>query len=123
MDDPQLDERLCETVLMGISEGRKALVEQVLRTWAEAPADADPQQWIKQRLWSDPASQQVCQDIVLSWCFGQCFRDGKPQASADVGPDTLTALWFSGSFWRLAKAHPPGLPGGYFGHWSYPGEA
>ena len=28
--------------------------------------------------------------------------------------------YFAGLFWRVIEAHPPGLSGGYFGHWTYP---
>lgn len=29
---------------------------------------------------------------------------------------------FESLMWRAALAHPPGLSGGYFGHWHYPPE-
>lgn len=123
MGDPQLDERLCEAVMTGLSEGREPSIEKVLIRWAEAPVGVDPTLWIAQRLWSDSDLRRVCQDIILTWSFGQFFRDGKAQLSSRIEADMRATMWFSGSFWRLAKAHPPGLSGGYFGHWSYPGEA
>lgn len=118
-----LNAQLAEAVLVGISRDRPQQVEQLLQAWAAKPADADPQVWIAEHLWADAAMRRVCQDAILSWSFGQTFREGKAHATPEVDPDTLAALWFSGSFWVLAKAHAPGLPGGYFGHWSYPGEA
>lgn len=117
------DRRLAETVLGGISSGRQDLVRRILTAWAERPVDADPQKWIAANLWSSPEAKRICQDITLSWFFGQIFRDGAPQATPAASQEALASLWFSGSFWTLAKAHAPGISGGYFGHWSYPGEA
>jgi hypothetical protein len=37
-----------------------------------------------------------------------------------VDDDSLRpAEYFSGLAWRIIGAHPPGLSGGYFGHWHY----
>jgi hypothetical protein len=30
--------------------------------------------------------------------------------------------YFEAVLWRVVQAHPPGLSGGYFGHWRYPPE-
>lgn len=30
--------------------------------------------------------------------------------------------FFESVLWRVIQAHPPGLSGGYFGHWHYPPE-
>lgn len=121
--DGQLNAGFAEAVLAGVAEGRKAQVDQLLRLWSAAPSAIDPEHWIAQYIWSDPALRSLCQDIILSWNFGGLFRDGQAQPVTEVDDSTRAALWFAGSFWRLAKTHPPGLPGGYFGHWSYPGEA
>ena len=118
-----LDVRLAEAVYAGVTEGRQQAVESVLSTWAEAPVGADLQRWIAQTLWPNQPAKRICQDIILSWTFGGLYRDGKAHVSPNVDPDTQAALWFAGDFWRLAKAHAPGIPGGYFGHWSYLGEA
>lgn len=34
----------------------------------------------------------------------------------------LAEDYFEGLVWRVIQAHPPGLTGGYFGHWYYPPE-
>ena len=94
----------------------------MLEAWADQPVDTDPHEWIAANLWSIAESKSICQDIVLSWLFGQVFRDGAAQPAPAASQDVLAALWFSGSFWGLANAHAPGIPGGYFGHWSYPSE-
>lgn len=121
--DRQLEAEFAEAVLIGVTEGRKVQVDQLLRLWSEAPPETDQESWVAQHIWSDPVLRTLCQDIILSWHFGGLFRDGQARSATAVDDSTRTALWFAGSFWRLAKAHPPGLPGGYFGHWSYPGEA
>jgi hypothetical protein len=117
------DRRLAAVVMAGVARGREDQLEAVLAAWAERPADADPQQWIFANQWSSPEARRISQDIILSWVFGQVFKDGTAQATPAASQEELAALWFSGSFWTLAKAHAPGIPGGYFGHWSYPSEA
>lgn len=117
------DRRLAPALLEGIATGRAELVERLLQDWAAKPAGADPHEWIAANFWSDADTKRVCQDIILSWLFGQVFKDGAPQPAPAASQELLAALWFSGAFWGLAKAHPPGIPGGYFGHWSYPSEA
>lgn len=117
-----LDSNVAEALLAGISYERETQINMLLATWANKPVETDPQRWIADSLWSDVELKRLCQDIILSWMFGQCFRDGKAQSTPTVAGDDQAKLWFSGSFWGLAKAHVPGLPGGYFGHWSYPGE-
>lgn len=119
------DRRLSGGVLAGIATGRMEQVKGLLRAWAARPVEVDPLEWIAANLWSAPQAKRICQDIILSWSFGQVFRDGAAQAALGAGStseEEMIALWFSGSFWALAKAHAPGIPGGYFGHWSYPGE-
>jgi hypothetical protein len=59
-------------------------------------------------------------DLVLSWMFGSRYEDGGPKRS---DPTVAAARNFRGLFWHLVGAYPPGLTGGYFGHWSYPSEA
>ena len=117
------DRRLVEVVMDGVSNGREEKMRSNLKAWAERSPDAEPQQWIAANLWSSPEARRICQDIVLSWSFGQCFKDGTAQAAPGTKQEEMAALWFSGSFWTLAKAHAPGIPGGYFGHWAYPSEA
>lgn len=37
-------------------------------------------------------------------------------------PEVVAEDYFESLIWRAALAHPPGLSGGYFGHWRYPPE-
>jgi hypothetical protein len=42
---------------------------------------------------------------------------------ADKKPEIqLPDDYFEAVLWRVILAHPPGLSGGYFGHWHYPPE-
>ena len=62
----------------------------------------------------------VCQ-IVLLWYTSlvQTNLDLQhPPASPSFSYGTQEQ-YFGGLVWRVIGAHPPGLSGGYFGHWRY----
>jgi hypothetical protein len=62
----------------------------------------------------------VCQ-IILLW-YTSLVQDNldlkNPPASASFSYGTQEE-YFSGLVWQIIGAHPPGLSGGYFGHWRY----
>ena len=62
----------------------------------------------------------ACQ-IILLWYTSQ-IQDNldlkNPPASASFSYGTQEE-YFSGLAWQIIGAHPPGLSGGYFGHWRY----
>lgn len=64
------------------------------------------------RVMSVSDRQQVAQVIILLWYLGE-IRGQTPSADR---PEH----YFQGLFWSAINAHPPGLSGGYFGHWTYP---
>jgi hypothetical protein len=63
----------------------------------------------------DTLRPAVCQ-IVLLW-YTSALRDNlNPAIALRYGSQQG---YFSGLAWRIIGAHPPGLSGGYFGHWHY----
>ncbi|WP_165226244.1 sugar dehydrogenase complex small subunit [Aquisphaera insulae] len=67
---------------------------------------------ITARIMNVPRFQQTAQVVILLWYLGE-IRGQRP---AGGRPEH----YFSGLFWDVISAHPPGLSGGYFGHWTYP---
>jgi hypothetical protein len=63
----------------------------------------------------DELRPTVCQ-MVLLW-YTSALRDNQsPAIALRYGTQEE---YFSGLAWRIMGAHPPGLSGGYFGHWRY----
>jgi len=91
----------------GLKKG-ETLVEQV-RTKIVGEEDLNP---------------TVCQ-IVLLW-FTATMQDNMGVVPQPPAPPPSRAFrygppeeYFSGLVWKIIGAHPPGLSGGYFGHWRY----
>jgi hypothetical protein len=62
------------------------------------------------------ALRVVAEQIVMLW-----------YASATVDANGVFTFgspreYFAGQLWPVIQAHPPGLSGGYMGHWRYPPE-
>lgn len=87
----------------------------LLDRFAARPADVPSPVWVRHELWEHAQHRRPCEVIIMAWLFGSL-----PTARGD---DLRWAdRWFAGRFWRYVRAHPPGLSGGYFGHWAYPPE-
>lgn len=67
---------------------------------------------ITARIMNVPRHQEIAQVVMLLWYLGE-IRGQKLEGGY---PDHF----FQGLFWNVISAHPPGLSGGYFGHWTYP---
>jgi len=62
----------------------------------------------------------VCQ-IILLW-YTSTVQDNlgtDPPAPSSSFRYGTPEEYFSGLAWKIIGAHPPGLSGGYFGHWRY----
>ncbi len=73
----------------------------------------------KQIVADDSLRPTVCQ-IILLW-YTSTVQDNlgmNPSASPVMRFGTQEE-YFSGLAWTIIAAHPPGLSGGYFGHWRY----
>ena len=77
------------------------------------PPDADErEQAIRSHIMADGDLRKLAKIIIGLWYTGDL-----PGATAS--PPTEDQ-YFTALMWPIARAHPPGLSGGYFGHWAYP---
>ena len=83
--------------------------------WEARPAGTTESAWLRE-LRVDPTLRPLMDDLVLSLLFGVPYTAGAAGRAAAPGS------YFEGRFWAYVRAHPLGLSGGYFGHWSYPPE-
>jgi len=68
----------------------------------------------------DSLRPTVCQ-IILLW-YTSTVQDNlemQPPAPSPSFRYGTPEEYFSGLAWQIIGAHPPGLSGGYFGHWRY----
>ena len=84
----------------------------IFKTIEAATGDIDKA--IADQIMTDDALRNVVGTIISFWYFAQAPGD---HTIEEVGPP---AQYFRGQFWDIVHAHPPGLSGGYFGHWTYP---
>jgi hypothetical protein len=87
---------------------------EFLQACRTALASADPMQSIKAAMAADPAIDACGKELVHLWFVGA----PGPVANKDqayLAPET----YFGALLWPVIGAHPPGLSGGYFGHWRY----
>lgn len=86
------------------------IYEEILSTGKDLEAE------IKSRVLGDATLQRLAISIVLLWYTGDVYPHSTPAA-----PNPATEeQYFSALLWKIISAHPPGLSGGYFGHWTYP---
>ncbi len=82
-----------------------------IRASAEGVVEA-----VQARILDDPALNPVAAQIIALWYTGAL-----PEGSGLWRYESADQ-YFSGLVWSIIGAHPPGLSGGYFGHWRYPPE-
>lgn len=70
---------------------------------------------VRKHIIENAALSPLAKQIIILWYTsavpepdGKNWRFGSPEE------------YFSGLIWSVIQAHPPGLSGGYFGHWKYP---
>lgn len=68
-------------------------------------------------LYEDPEDLVLLKEIILLWYTGFPSNESLTKI-AKVGLEG----YFESLLWKVIRAHPPGLSGGYFGHWHYPPE-
>lgn len=85
--------------------------------WSAIAALPEPQRpaLIASQIMAVPALAAIAKQIILLWYVG----DPVP----DLAAGRTSAQYFGGILWRIARAHPPALSGGYFGHWTYGPDA
>jgi hypothetical protein len=67
---------------------------------------------IRSKIMADPDLRALAKTIIVLWYTGDLL-------GATASPPTEDQ-YFAALMWPVARAHPPGLSGGYFGHWAYP---
>jgi len=96
------------------------LLTQILRIYQGLRNGVDVAEQVKKQIvGNDSLRPTVCQ-IILLW-YTSAVQDNlgmNPPASPVMRFGTQEE-YFSGLAWSIIGAHPPGLSGGYFGHWRY----
>jgi hypothetical protein len=104
-----------------ISSRFQPQLEEILERFRKLPRGDKLLKEVKAKIVeADELNPAVCQ-IVLLW-FTATMQDNMgiqpPPASPNFRYGTQEE-YFSGLAWKIIGAHPPGLSGGYFGHWRY----
>lgn len=90
-----------------------AAVARLVGVATALPADAaERENAIRSGIIDDTELRDLAKVILVLWYTGDL-----------LGSTTSTPTeeqYFGGLLWPIARAHPPGLSGGYFGHWTYP---
>lgn len=119
----ELDRRLAAKYLERISpEAAGGKLDELLKVFRDIrAAGGDTTEAIRRRIMDDPAHGPLAQQIIVLWYTSALHtRDEKGNHRFDFPDDP--DQYFSGLVWAAIRAHPLGLSGGYFGHWTYPPE-
>jgi hypothetical protein len=75
---------------------------------------------VKEKIVADDSLRTTVCQIILLW-YTSTVQDnlGLQPPAAPVMRFGTQEEYFSGLAWSIIGAHPPGLSGGYFGHWRY----
>jgi hypothetical protein len=118
--ETQLDARLGREYAAAFAKMDHGAVQltALLAACADALRSSDPPASLVATMSSDPTVAAAVQQLAHLWFAGAPLPiNDKPQSF--VSPEA----YFGGLLWRAVGAHPPGLSGGYFGHWRYPPDA
>jgi hypothetical protein len=85
------------------------LVEELDRI---AAADGDTDTAISTLMREHGDLRDLCKVLILLWYLGELHGE-----KSEAGHPSH---YFQALLWKVIHAHPPGLSGGYFGHWAYP---
>ena len=80
----------------------------------DALATSNPEAALKEAAAQAPAVKAAARRLIHLWYAGRLPAENNVDAKF-----TSEAAYFGGLIWRAARAHPPGLSGGYVGHWRY----
>ena len=107
-----LNAGLAEGLLLRLEAAPEAsALSSLLETYGRFAGQPDEIQQIRTQIIDGPF-------LVLSTMIIVLWYTGDLLSTAPSPP--REAEYFGGLVWRVARAHPPGLSGGYFGHWTYP---
>jgi hypothetical protein len=89
-------------------------IPEVLKRFARLPKRSTAE--VGQKMLADAGLRSTLCQIVLLW-YTSALRDN--ESDPLVLRYGSEQAYFGGLVWRILGAHPPGLSGGYFGHWRY----
>lgn len=75
-----------------------------------------------------PPQLACCRGIVFLWYTSELIpfnNTNQPDFRKARTSDTKTGSeteYYNSLLWKVIRAHPPGLSGGYYGHWKYEPE-
>jgi hypothetical protein len=96
------------------------LLSRVLKMYQGLRNEPDVAEQVKKQIVADDSLRPTVCQIILLWYTSTM------QGNLGMNPPVAAVMrfgtqeeYFSGLAWSIIGAHPPGLSGGYFGHWRY----
>jgi hypothetical protein len=89
-------------------------ISEVLKRFEKLPKRSLAE--VERKMLADARLRPTLCQIVLLW-YTSALRDSESDPLVLRYGDEQA--YFGGLVWRILGAHPPGLSGGYFGHWRY----
>lgn len=118
----ETDVALCRA-LAGVNEMPVRFVDSVMRRANRKFGESEVRQVVERferggmaEVMRDEAHATIARAITYGLYTGMLPADGSDEPA--MSPEDH----FEAVMWRVIQAHPPGLSGGYFGHWHYPPE-
>src|SRR5260370_5039728 len=95
-------------------------LSQILKRFQGLRDKPDVVEQVKKQIVADDSLRPTVCQIILLW-YTSTVQDnlGTNPPVAPVMRFGTQEEYFSGLAWTIIGAHPPGLSGGYFGHWRY----
>lgn len=113
--DPELPAVLATAYLKRLDRAHPGDVDKLLVAYEAGLAAGEHElQAIQDRVVDDAARWSTAREVVSIWLTSRL--PGVDLAGPEVVPPEQ---YFQGRLWVTIQAHPPGLSGGYFGHWRY----
>jgi len=91
-------------------------VRLILERFAKLKPDETRSDRVKKDIVGDDTLRPAVCQIILLWYTSALWDNGTTPIALRYSTQDE---YFSGLAWALIGAHPPGLSGGYFGHWRY----
>jgi len=91
-------------------------LRRILEQFGQFKADANTTDRVKKQILSDDTLRTTICQIILLWYTSTLWDNVTTPIALRYGTQEE---YFSGLAWTIMGAHPPGLSGGYFGHWRY----
>lgn len=89
-----------------------ARLDELIDLYQQIAGMPDEVAQIESRIMNVPELRALSAFVIVLWYTGDLLGKQLAPATEDE--------YFGGILWKIARAHPPGLSGGYFGHWTYP---